>query len=134
MADDNSKIDYIANRLDHVADKVDDLKDTLVGLVTKFEMHVEREDEDRVHVIKNTNTLNTNTVSLQEHMKRTAALEEYVRNIEGRFTPVELDVMRKNAINAWIKAQVIFLGKIGGALTALGAIAAAVKLLLNHLS
>jgi hypothetical protein len=132
MADDK-KLDYITTRLDKVADDVVDINTKLEVHIAKFDSVVEDVKVDRTHLQRNTDILNTNTTSLQEHMKRTDILEQYVRNIEGRFTPVELDVMRKKAVSEWIKAQLVLVAKIGGAITALGGIAAAAKMLLAYL-
>jgi hypothetical protein len=41
--------------------------------------------------------------------------------------------MRKKAVSEWIKAQLVLVAKIGGAITALGGIAAAAKMLLAYL-
>jgi hypothetical protein len=130
---DNTKIDYIADRLDNVAEKVDDLRTTLTTHVAKFESHVVREEEDRAHLIRNTDVLNENTASLKDHMKRTEILERYVKAIDDRFTPVELELIRKKAVSEWLKSRVIFIGKLGGAVTALGAIGAAIRLVLQNL-
>lgn len=132
MADD-SKIDYITEKLDSVSEKVSDIHTKLEVHITKFDAVVSDITGDRAQVQRNTEILNTNTISLQEHMKRTDLLENYVRNIEGRFTPVELDIMRKRAVSEWIKAQMILAAKIGGAITALGSIGATLKFLIHYL-
>lgn len=129
----DSKLDYIANRLDNVAEKVEDINTTLASHVAKFEAHVEREEDDRAHLIRNTDVLHENTSSLKDHMKRTELLEYYVKKIDERFTPIELEISRKKAVGEWLKSNVIFLGKVGGAVTALGGIGAAIKILIGHL-
>lgn len=133
MAKDTSKLDYIADRLDTVSEKVDTLNTTLATHVAKFEAHVEREEEDRVHIIRNTDVLHNNTLSLQDHMKRTEILEHYVKAIDDRFTPVELEAMRKKAVGEWTKSRIIFLGKLGGAVAAIGSIGAGIKFLIGYL-
>lgn len=129
---DESKLDYITTRLDKVGEDVSDINTKLEVHMAKFDAVVEDVKLDRQQLQRNTEILGTNTNSLQEHMKRTDILEGYVRNIEGRFTPVELDMMRKKAVSEWIRAQMVLAAKIGGALTALGSAAAAAKLLIQH--
>jgi hypothetical protein len=132
MADD--KIDYITHKLDAIAEKVSDINTALEVHTAKFDAHVAYEDEQKEDIRRNTEVLHQNTSSLQDHMKRTDLLESYVKKIDDRFTPVELEILRKNAVNDFIKSRVIFLGKLGGAITALGALAAVARFLLRYLS
>jgi hypothetical protein len=130
---DHTKLDYIAERLDGVSEKVDTINTSLVAHIVKFEAHIEREEEDRQHLARNTEVLRENTASLQDHMRRTDALEVYVKKIDERFTPVELEAMRKRAVADFIKGQVVFLAKLGGALTAVGALVGIVRFIIHSL-
>lgn len=129
-----SKLDYIADRLDGVADKVDNLNTTLAIHVAKFEEHVEREENDRVHLIRNTDVLHENTASLKDHIRRTDLLEEYVKKLDERFAPVELEALRRRAVTDWIKGKIVLLAKLGGAIGGIGALVGIAKFLIQSLS
>ena len=131
---DSTKLDYIVNRLDNVAEKVDVISTTLAAHIAKFDAHLETSVIEQQHIQRNTNVLHSNTLSLQDHMKRTEILETYVKKIDERFTPVEIEAMRKKAVGEWLKSRVIFLGKIGGAITAFGGIGAVIKFLIKYLA
>jgi DNA-directed RNA polymerase sigma subunit (sigma70/sigma32) len=129
----SDKFDYIADRLDKVSEKVDSINTTLATHITEFEAHVEREEKDRVHLIRNTDILQENTVSLQDHMQRTAALERYVKAVDARLSPIELESIHKQAVKQWVKNSIFFIGKLGAALTAVGMLGAIGRYLINHL-
>src|ERR1700744_1773814 len=105
MADD--KIDYIAQRLDTVAKKVSEMNDTLQVHVGKFDTHLENVAERQEELKRNTDILHKNTVSLENHIKRTDLLEQYVKSIDERFTPVEMGQLKDRAVSEWIKAKII---------------------------
>lgn len=132
MAD--SKLDYITEKLDNVSEKVTDIDTKLQIHIIKFDEAIKDNIEDRKDITRNTDILQDNTKNLAEHMKRTELLENYIKLLESRFTPVEMETVRKKAIADWTKERLVLLAKIGGALSALGAIGAAVKLLISHLS
>ena len=128
---DETKIDYIAHRLDDVAEKVNDTNTALVAHIAKTTAYLEMAAENREDVRRNTQTLQVNTASLQDHIKRTDLLENYVKKIDARFTPVELEAMRKVAVAEWWKNRVYFMAKLGAAVTALGTIWAVLRFLLK---
>jgi len=127
----DTKIDYIAQRLDVVVDKVADMSSILNTHVVKFEDHIKHEDGQREELKRNTDILNQNTGSLQDHIKRTELLEDYVKKIDARFTPVEMEALRQRAVSDWIRGKIIFLGKFGAALGAIGTIFAILKYVLQ---
>lgn len=131
MADDK-KLDYITDKLDFVADKIYEIDTNLQVHIARFESVAQDSAEDRRNIKRNTEVLQENTVSLQDHMKRTDILEAYVKGVESRFTPVEMDAMRRKAVNEWAKSRVFFLAKLGGAITGLGAAAGLVKFLIGY--
>lgn len=131
MAD--AKLDYITHKLDDVSDKVNDIDTKLQVHIAKFDAAVQDNADDRRNIERNTNILSENTANLAEHMKRTELLESYIKLLENRFTPVEIEATRAKAVEEWVKEKLVLVAKIGGAITALGAITAAVKVLLAHL-
>lgn len=130
---DDNKLDYITRKLDVVADKVADIDTKLEVHIAKFDIAAEKAAEDRMNIGRNTDVLHANTASLQDHMKRTELLEDYVKKIDERFTPVELEALKKKAVGEWWKLRILFLAKLGGALGAIGALGAAAKMLIHYL-
>lgn len=129
----SDKIDNIAHKIDLVSDKVSEMSTKLEVHIAKFDIAAADAAKDRVNISKNTDVLEANTGSLNEHMKRTDILEQYVKKIDERFTPVEMESIRKKAVADYAKARIILLGKLGGAIGALGALAGIVKFLIQHL-
>lgn len=127
------KLDYITNKLDYVAEKVADIDIKLQVHIAKFDAAVEDNVEDRRKIEHNTDILSENTSSLAEHIKRTEMLENYIKVLEGRFTPVEVESARKKAVEEWVKEKLVLMAKIGGAVTGVGALAAAIKFLISYL-
>lgn len=130
MAD---KLDNLAHKLDSVADKVSDIGTKLEVHISKFETHIGHEDSQNADMRRNTEVLQANTESLRDHMQRTNLLESYVKKIDERFTPVELESLRKKAVADWWKGRVVFLAKLGGAIGAIGALAGIAKWLISSL-
>ena len=129
---DEKKLDYITDKLDNVSEKVNDIDTKLQVHIAKFDIAVKDNEEDRRNIERNTNVLQDNTQNLIEHMKRTELLEAYIKLLEGRFTPVEMEATRKKAVADWTKDKLVLIAKIGGAVTGIGALGAAIKLLLPH--
>lgn len=130
----SDEIDYITRRLDVVAEKVSDMSITLGAHIAKFDVHLENVLDQRAELKRNTDILDNNTLSLQDHIKRTDLLEQYVKKIDERFTPLELDQIRSKAVTEWLRNRIFFLAKLGGAVTSLGALAALARLLVQHLA
>lgn len=130
---DDSKIDYITQKLDHVSDKVNETNTMLQVHVAKFDSAVQDNERDRQNIARNTEILNHNTESLKEHMAQTQLLRDYVKKIDDRFTPIELEALKRKAVGEWWKNRVVFLAKLGGALGALGALGAIAKFLIHYL-
>ncbi len=120
------------HKLDTIVDKVSEIATKLEVHITKFESHVEHENEQNAELRQNTEVLRVNTESLQDHMARTDALENYVKKIDERFTPVELESIRRAAVSEWWKNKLVFVAKLGGAVGAIGALGGALKFLLDH--
>ncbi len=128
MAD---KFDALANKLDDVTEKVSDIGTKLEVHITKFDSHIDSELAHRQALVRNTDVLQDNTNSLREHMQRTDLLETFVKKIDERLTPVELEAQRKQAVIDWWKGAVIFVAKLGGAVTAVTVIAKALSVLVT---
>lgn len=130
---DNAKLDYIQERVDTVVDRVADVGKSMEGLKTAFELHVERNDKLHESVSVMAETLRANTNSLNEHMRRTDILEHYVKSVDARFTPLEVERTRKKAVNVWVSAQLKLSAKIGGAVAAAGTVGMAAKHLIEYI-
>jgi predicted ribosome quality control (RQC) complex YloA/Tae2 family protein len=131
MAD--SKLDNISDKLDSVVEKMFNMNTKLEVHIEKFESHAEQEERHQEALRRNTEVLQQNTESLKDHMQRTDLLESYVKKIDERFTPIELESLRQRAVTDWWKGKVMFLAKLGGAIGALGAIMGIVKWMANNL-
>lgn len=127
------KLDGIAHKLDTVVEKLADVNTKVEVLASNFNSHVAHEEEQVKAMAENTKVLQANTNSLQEHMSRTNMLETYMKKMDERFSPLELESIRKKAVAEWWKTKVIILGKVGAAIGAVGAIAGIVKFLLSAL-
>lgn len=119
----SDKIDNLAEKLDSVTEKVSDIGTKLEVHLAKFEAHVDGERDRWQALDRNTEILQQNTESLKEHMQRTDLLETYVKKIDERFTPVEVAAQRKQAVHDWWKNSIIFVAKVGAAVTAVTATA-----------
>lgn len=126
----SDKIDNLAEKLDSVTEKVSDIGTKLEVHLAKFEAHVDGERDRWEAIDRNTKILQENTESLKEHMQRTDLLENYVKKIDERFTPVEIASQRKQAVIEWWKNTMVFIAKAGAAVTAGTAIIKALLLLL----
>jgi len=115
MAD---KIDDLTEKMDNVTEKVSGIDTKLEVHLAKFEAHVDGERDRWEALNHNTKILQENTESLKEHMQRTDLLENYVKKIDERFTPVEIAAQHKLAVANWWKNTLVLIAKIGGALTA----------------
>lgn len=129
----NDKIDNVVEKLDSVSDKVSDINTKLEVHISKFNMHIDQEQEQNEILKRNTDILHINTASLKDHMERTDLLESYVKRLDQRMAPVELELLRSTAVADWWKARVVFLAKLGGAIAAIGTLAGMIKWLLNAL-
>src|SRR5574343_1294721 len=118
MAD---KFDTLSSKIDSVTEKISDMNSKLEVHIAKFDAHTEHEETYNVALQRHTEVLQDNTESLKDHMRRTDMLETYVKKIDERFTPVELESLRKKAVTEWWKSKIWFLAKLGGALGTLGA-------------
>jgi DNA repair exonuclease SbcCD ATPase subunit len=127
----NEKLDSVMEKLDNVEEKVSDIRTKLEVHLSKFDAHIELEREQNQILNRNTEILQTNTASLQDHMARTDLLESYVKQLDQRIAPVEMELLRSNAVADWWKARVMFLAKLGGAIAAVSTMLGLLKWLLN---
>lgn len=127
----NDKLDSVMEKLDNVEDKVSDIRTKLEVHLSKYDMHVQFAKEQNDILKQNTEILQENTQSLRDHMERTDLLETYVKQLEQRVSPVEMDLLRSNAVADWWKNRVIFMAKLGGAIAAASTILGLLKWLIN---
>lgn len=127
MADDK----YLRDKLDALVEKAHDIDSSLKSHVATFEAHTKQDEKVFDELKRNTDILAVNTESLKSHMRRTDQLEEYVKRVESRLTPLEVEALRKEAVRQWWHDKVFLFAKLGGAGAALGAVGAALKILLH---
>lgn len=133
MAKDDDKIDYIQQRLDAVSDKVSDIGSSLKAHTSTFELHVKSDEEMQRELKRCNDILADNTSSLKDHIARTNLLEDYIKKVDARFEPVELDHIKRAAVKEWRTDMLKLLAKIGAAVTALGSLGVAAKFLLEFI-
>lgn len=131
----------MAKNLDEMLSKIDQKLDEVSGSIHKvdkevalqkaaFDEHI-KQDEKMYEEFKRMNDiLQQNTESLKEHMHRTELLEDIVKKMDARLSPVEIRHIEEEAVKKHRKEVLIMWIKIAGAMAALVAVAAAAKPLL----
>ena len=136
----------MAKNLDDMLSKIDDKLDEAINVTHKidkelalqkaaFEDH-SRQDEVMYEELRRMNDiLQVNTESLREHMHRTELLEQLVKKMDARLSPIELEKIEQTAIDKYRTDKLKKYGKILGYLaTAIAILAAAKPLLLKLLT
>jgi DNA-directed RNA polymerase sigma subunit (sigma70/sigma32) len=134
MSDDKKKIDYIQERVDTVVDKVHEIGKNLEGHMATFQAHTAMDEGMYAELRRSNDILQENTNSLKDHMYRTDLLETYVRSLDSRFSPIEMEQLRKRAVSDWWFGKVKLTGKLGAALSAGGAIVIVAKHVVHYLA
>lgn len=129
MADD--KNDYLQQRLDTISDKVSDTNSTLKTHITKFDNLLDWTAQAREDIRQTHEVLQKNTASLEVHIYRTQLLEDYVKKVDARFAPVEVEHLRVKAVNEWVSSKLKLIAKFGAAAGALGTLSVLAKYLLQ---
>jgi hypothetical protein len=130
------------DQIENIERKVDDIAECIHGVDKELSLHKAtfedhaKQDALMYEELKRMNDiLQTNTESLREHMHRTDLLEQMVKKLDERFTPLEVEYIKKEAVNEYAKEKLVLIAKIGGAIVAGATIALyAKKLLLLFLS
>lgn len=128
-ASDDKKLSYIQERVDAISDKVSEIDSTLSVHVSKFDAQLDIVQELRNDIKATNRVLSKNTDSLDTHIYRTNLLEEYMKKIDARFHPMEIEHLRQVAVQEWLSAKLKLLAKIGAAVGALGSLGLAIKFL-----
>lgn len=130
---DDSKIDYIQERLDKVVDKVHDISASVDTLTMSLESHTKQDERMYDELKRSNDILAENTESLKDHMRRTQLLEDFVRKVDTRIAPIEREHMSRKVLQAHRNATLKLIAKLGAAVGALGAMGAAAKFLIQFL-
>jgi hypothetical protein len=131
---DNIHLDYIRERMDTIVDRVAEVGKSVESTRLTIEGHIRKEDVQERELARMADTLDKNTSSLSEHIRRTDILEAYVKAVDARLTPLEMEQLRRRAVNNWITSKLKLAAKIGAAVSALGALGLAAKQLLLYFS
>lgn len=128
----------MAKNLDEMLSKIDQKLDEVSGSIHKvdkevalqkaaFDEHI-KQDEKMYEEFKRMNDiLQQNTESLKEHMHRTELLEDIVKKMDARLSPVEVRHIEEEAVKKHRKEVFIMSAKIVGALAAAVAVIAFFK-------
>jgi len=112
---DNSKIDYIQERVDSVAESLTKIDKDAALQRAAFDSHT-KQDEQMYDELKRMNDiLQQNTNSLKEHMSRTIILEEMAKKMDDRLNAVEVDRIQKAAISSYFSSKLKLITKVGAA-------------------
>jgi thiaminase len=104
----------IDNKIDDVSDSIHKVDKELALHKAAFEQHI-KQDELMYEEFKRMNDiLQQNTESLKEHMHRTELLEDIVKKMDARLSPVEIRHIEEEAIKRHRKEMLIKTGKIRG--------------------
>lgn len=127
----------IDHKLDDVSDSIHKVDKEVALQKASFDEHVKQDAKMYEEFKRMNDILQQNTESLKEHMHRTELLEEIVKKMDARLSPVEIRHIEEEAIKRHRKDLLIRTGKIIAALAALGGIIAAIKpvliLILNNI-
>lgn len=117
----------IDNKIDDVSDSIHKVDKELALHKATFEQHI-KQDELMYEEFKRMNDiLQQNTESLKEHMHRTELLEDIVKKMDSRLSPVEIRHIEEEAVKRHRHDMMMKTAKIVGALTALGGLLVALK-------
>lgn len=117
----------IDNKIDDVSDSIHKVDKELALHKAAFEQHI-KQDELMYEEFKRMNDiLQQNTESLKEHMHRTELLEDIVKKMDARLSPVEIRHIEEEAVKRHRHDMMMKTAKIVGALTALGGLLVALK-------
>lgn len=133
MASDDKKFEYIQERLDTVIDKVHEINSSLGAHSANFAAHIKQDEGMHEELKRSNDILAENTESLKTHMHRTALLEDYLKKVDQRFTPIELEHIKRQAVKENNIAMLKLVAKIGGAVGAISTIGVAAKFVLENL-
>ena len=116
-----SKMDQ---KLDEVSDSIHKVDKEVALQKAAFDEHI-KQDEKMYEELKRMNDiLQQNTESLKEHMHRTELLEDIVKKMDARLSPVEVRHIEEEAVKKHKKEILIMSAKIVGALAAAVAVIA----------
>ena len=108
--DDDKVLELILQTMEKVDQKVEKVNDKVEAIGNKVveqnqicDNHTNLIKEIGSEQSKMNEILDRNTASLDEHIKRTAILEEEVVDLDKRITPLEDDRLRKGIISSFVK-------------------------------
>jgi DNA repair exonuclease SbcCD ATPase subunit len=138
MSKDNEQLirDALSDIRDSLRDldnQVDSMDKNLVAYRVAFDHHIQQDEKMYEEFKRMNDILMENTESLKYHIRRTALLEEAMLKIDARLSPIEIERIKKQAVNAWLKQKMVTVAKIFGAATALVAALTAVWPLITSL-
>lgn len=109
-------LNEIRDHVKEVDSHVDAVDKTLAEYKVTFEHHTQQDELMYEEFKRMNNILQENTESLKQHMKRTALLEETVVKMDQRLEPIELERIKKQAVNSWLMSRAVIIAKIIGVL------------------
>ena len=132
--DSESTLNKIQDKLDEVFDVSHKIDKEVALQKAAFDEHI-KQDEKMYEEFKRMNDiLQQNTDSLKEHMHRTDLLEDLVKKMDVRLSPIELERIEEEAVRKYRNSKLKKYGKVLGVVaTAIGVLLALKPLLLKLL-
>ena len=128
MADNNNEI---KSTLSELRKDIHNIDKVLVEHKIAFENHTKQDESMMVELRRMNDILMDNTSSLKEHMQRTSLLEQAVMKMDERLSPIEIERIKKQAVNAWVMNNAVFIGKVFAGLAGLFGAYQAIKSLIH---
>ena len=123
----DEKLGYIQEKIDEVSNTIGKIDKELAVHKSTFHDHL-RQDEQMYEELKRMNDiLQQNTESLKEHMYRTELLEDIVKKIDLRLSPIEVQRLEQDIISKYRNEKLKKIGTIIGLLATIIGIGAAIK-------
>lgn len=137
--DGDKKDQFLYEEIKEVGVAVSKLNDKLAELDKSvsehklvFDIHAKTDERMYEELKRMNDILEVNTASLKEHMAQTALLKATVLQMDARLLPMELEKIRRDAINAWLKDKLILAAKGAGVLLGSGGIVWSILKYLGH--
>lgn len=129
----DKKIDYIQSKVDSVSELVINIDKDMAIQKAALEAHTKQDEKMYDEFRRMNDILQENTLSLKEHMGRTAILEEIAKKMDDRLNNVEVDRIQKAAVRDWVMSRLKFIAKLGAAGAAVSGAWVYLKPIVEHL-
>lgn len=125
------KLSGIQDQINDISDVVHKVDKEIALTQQTLKQHTAHDEILDAQIVKQLQaigvTLQKNTESLIEHMRRTEAVEHLIQKIDSRLEPLEVKHIREEAVRAWRQEFFLKTMKIVGAIGTIIAIVIGIK-------